>query len=101
MSHPKLKIIRRSLIGIQHGGGYGIYEPFIRELWDISVCDFFITWGWHLDRCRKTHPMPSLKNLNLSARSIAEQSRKHGILFVSTAYERYFNDIYLSPKLAP
>jgi putative transferase (TIGR04331 family) len=86
------------LIGIQHGGGYGIYEPFIRELWDISVCDFFITWGWHLDRCRKTHPMPSLKNLNLSARSIAEQSRKHGILFVSTAYERYFNDIYLSPQ---
>jgi len=87
------------LIGIQHGGGYGIYESFIRELWETSICNHFITWGWHLDdKCRKTYPMPSLKNLNLSTRSRAEQYKKSGILFASTAYEKYFNDIYLSPQ---
>jgi putative transferase (TIGR04331 family) len=47
-----------SVIGRQHGAGYGCYELVVPEKVERRITDFFITWGWTDGTSRATVPLP-------------------------------------------
>ncbi len=87
------------LIGIQHGGTYGIYN-FNNE---IPMLDKFYSWGWETDKKPNVYPFYSTK---LKSHPPDSDNEPSGILFAGTyitrspyidyhhaySFEQYFND---------
>lgn len=77
-----------SLVGIQHGGGYGIDNFCNAEMYERDIVDYFITWGWEDDYHTKACTGEKLNQ--------KIKSKKNGyILFVMNDMLKYFYEISL------
>ena len=83
---------KTQLIGLQHGGGYGLYslDPMFEN--EYQVCDKYITWGWKNNGFAKTIPLPAFE------KSIQISSQKEDILMVSNSLPRYLTIFQSSPE---
>lgn len=86
------------IIGLQHGGGYGIFE--IDSMFDqeLKVVDKFISWGWtQLDNPQIVPlPQPILSREKMPGNA----TRMGTLLFVASTHSRYHN-IFQSSPLGP
>lgn len=85
------------LIGVQHGGNYGIIDFLPAEQHEISITDRFYSWGWERRDCSaQIVPFSAPK---LSGRSLLNASnREEGILLVATSVPRYPYVFRMMPK---
>jgi len=85
------------LIGIQHGGGYGLFEMDSMLTYELRTVDYFFSWGWALPG-EKVIPLPShLLSQRSVAKSVLFTGKKTAITFVSSAHARFFNYFQSSP----
>lgn len=76
------------LLGTQHGGNYGALKNMPSENHEISIMDYYYTWGWERANCSaKVVPMPATKLLG--KKPIAPNSSNIDILWVATSAPRY------------
>jgi len=76
------------LLGVQHGGNYGIdaYSP--SEDHETAITDRYYTWGWMRDSVRAiTVPMPAPKLIGRER--LSADPAATGVLFVATSLPRY------------
>ena len=89
------------LMGVQHGGGYGIHklEPMLDH--ELKVTDVFISWGWRKDK-KNVLPLPAPGiSENIRKYEWRGVGRKKGVfLFVSIEVSRY-HDIFQSFPIGP
>jgi len=77
------------LLGLQHGGSdYGARENFIYKDHEVSIVDYYFSWGWRDVKCNaKVIPMPANKLINES--NINPSDFEMDILWVATTMPRY------------
>jgi len=83
------------LLGTQHGGCWGtrLWESY--EKHELSIYDYFYTWGWNSQAKENIKPLPLVK-FNTIKRSV--HSRKDGrLLLVLMAMPRYCYLMYSVP----
>lgn len=76
------------LLGVQHGGNYGIAKNLLQEDIELGIVDRFYSWGWkRYDTFAEVIPMPAPKLIVEGKK----KSRKgnNGVLYVTTNYFRY------------
>jgi putative transferase (TIGR04331 family) len=74
------------LVGVQHGGGYGLYARMWQEQLERSVTDAYWCWGWsELDGDRRLRDVPA-PSLSFPA---DDRRPGSGLLFVANAQPRY------------
>jgi putative transferase (TIGR04331 family) len=94
------------LVGLQHGGNYGIIRYFLQEKQELSVVDRFYSWGWTRNSAgAEIRPLSSTK---LLGRERDKGRRKRGHVLYDLAvwmrclvqfpltteyWRRYFEDI--------
>ena len=87
-----------SLAGAQHGGYYGVLKKWFNESHEISITDFYYTWGWKsVTYNAKTIPFPSQKLINYP--DLSDVKKKSGILYVLTKSPRYLSKFDLTPNV--
>ncbi len=82
------------LIGVQHGGGYGLYKMDSMLDHELKAVDRFISWGW-TDNNKKIIPLPAFDYNEKARKSTVD---KEGIiLFVSNTHKLYLTGFQSSP----
>ena len=85
------------LLGVQHGGNYGIDECSPSEEHETAVTDVFFTWGWTGPTARaRTVPMPAPKLVGRDAWT--HDPARRGILLVTTSTPRLPMQIDRGPE---
>jgi putative transferase (TIGR04331 family) len=75
------------LLGVQHGGNYGIAKDLCQEDIELSIVDRFYSWGWkRFDSCTEVIPMPAPK-LVKSKKKSSKSSEE--VLYVLASNPRY------------
>lgn len=75
------------LLGVQHGGNYGIAANLLEEDVELGVVDKFYSWGWESCGTRaKVIPMPAPKLIEIKNKSV---NKNDGVLYVLCSYPRY------------
>jgi len=75
------------LLGVQHGGNYGIAEDFFQEDLELSIVDIYYSWGWNQNHAgAKVVPMPAPKLVKSKKKYTGKSAE---ILYVLTSYPRY------------
>jgi putative transferase (TIGR04331 family) len=88
---------RTVLLGVQHGGNYGIDACSPSEEHETAVTDVFYTWGWTGETTRaKTVPMPAPKLVGREAWT--PDPARRGILLVTTSTPRYSLQLDRGPE---
>ena len=82
------------LIGIQHGGNYGISAKLFSEDHELAILDRFYTWGWVRSDCNAKVTPFTAPNFIGKKKIYAEKNKKM-ILWGITAQPRY--PIHISP----
>lgn len=73
------------LYGMQHGGTYGEVEYIsVGEVFEQSLTDYYITWGWKKDET--TIPMPPSRLIGLEKQNF---NKNENILWVTSADSKY------------
>lgn len=80
---------KTQLLGIQHGGDYGIMKIMPNEDHELKILDKFYSWGWK-ENCMKVVPMPSNKILLQNKLQKKLNNKINRILFVTSTYPKYF-----------
>jgi len=77
------------LLGLQHGGAdYGARENFIFRDHELSIVDYFFSWGWKDVKCNaEVIPMPANKLINEN--DIDSSNIEVDILWVTSTMPRY------------
>lgn len=86
-----LKLLGWSIIGCQHGAGYGQTLSFPIGHIEYKVNDFFLTWGWSIEKnfpSMKFFPMPS-PMLSKMVKRRKEGPVLNNIVFISTSHPAY------------
>jgi putative transferase (TIGR04331 family) len=87
--------LRKSkLLGVQHGGNYGISRYFSQEKYELGITDFYLTWGWIKYKYSNIIPFGSTKMAFYKKESI----KSDDILFVMTSQPEYFCDLRFIPS---
>jgi len=75
------------LLGVQHGGNYGIAANLLQSDIELSIVDKFYSWGWEFcDNYAKVIPMPAPK---LVGKKIKSPRGRKGVLYVLSSCARY------------
>ncbi len=75
------------LLGVQHGGNYGIAKDLFQEDIELNIVDKFYSWGWkRSDSYAKVIPMPAPKLVELKKKS---SKKSNEVLYVLASYPRY------------
>lgn len=75
------------LLGVQHGGNYGMLESHLQEDLELKAVDKYYSWGWKRDRARtEVMPMPAPKLVE-SKTKVFNPSNE--ILYPLNTYSRY------------
>jgi len=80
------------LLGVQHGGGYGLLKYFLQEAYELSIADKYFTWGWSKETSHaKLEPVSATKLVKVKQRKKIKKS--NDILYVtdSTFYRFLIN----------
>lgn len=72
------------LVGMQHGGNYGMQKIHFSGFLEADVSDFFITWGWKYSDNFVPAPVPELTNLSLKFYREKHNSQLSGIIWLPT-----------------
>ena len=76
------------LVGIQHGGNYGVAANVPVADHELAITDFFCSWGWESKNVHaKVLPLPSA--LLSGRKPIGASNKKQGVLLTLTATSRY------------
>jgi putative transferase (TIGR04331 family) len=90
------------LIGIQHGGNYGVKDYLYAEEHEISITHEYFTWGWHkYDRKCRITPSPAQKLLDIKFRekNIIKKFNADKILYIVTPGCRFLIQFPTIPEL--
>lgn len=82
------------LIGLQHGGGYGLFKLDSMLDHEMEVCDYYFSWGWKT-KDERVVPLPISTYDKKSKIKWNKPASK--ILFVSNTGPLYFNIFQSSP----
>ena len=83
-----------SLIGVQHGGGYGMFDYCPEEIHEALCADHYITWGW---KSGNNHlPLPSLRIADCP-KFRPFKSRNSQCLVIGSARPRHAHRIQSGP----
>ena len=82
------------LVGLQHGGGYGLYALDSMLENELRVVDNYCSWGWN-DNNSKITPWPWF-NIHDTSRN-KDNIKKRPILFTSNSTPRYLTIFQSSP----
>lgn len=75
------------LLGVQHGGNYGMLELFNQEDIEFDIVDKYYSWGWEWEGVRvKVKPMPASK---LITKKVKRSNSSKQVLYLSNSYSRY------------
>lgn len=78
------------LLGVQHGGGYGVLEDFLYEAMELGIVDKFYSWGWSRDDFHaEVIPLPAAKLAGKKNKKPKPDSR---VLYISTIAPRYLTE---------
>lgn len=92
----KQKSCGAKLIGIQHGGDYGVLQPMHWENHELKICDKYLTWGWsQKEKSAQVHP-------NFVANSVIPKKEPFsgaGFLYVATRFTKYSLLLSRPPEL--
>ena len=80
------------LLGVQHGGNYGVSKYLLEEKYEAKITNFYITWGWSKNS-NNIIPFGSSKMINYSESRLNSDE----ILFVMTSRPKYFCDLRYLP----
>jgi len=85
------------LIGAQHGGNYGLNKIMFMEKHEISLVDYFYSWGWDSPEVKgKIRPFCATKLAGM--KTVGANNRTEGVTLVTTSIPRYFFRLqYLHP----
>lgn len=79
------------LLGVQHGGNYGIAANLLQEDIELGIVDKFYSWGWERrGTYAKVIPMPAPKLVEKKNKSLG---RNNGVLYVLSNCPRYLCQI--------
>ncbi len=82
------------LLGVQHGGNYGIAANLLQEDIELGIVDKFYSWGWERrGTYAKVIPMPAPKLLDKKNKSLGGNN---GVLFVLSSCPRYLYQAHWS-----
>ncbi len=84
------------LIGVQHGGGYGVFRFAPYEIHENKLTDFYATWGWGVDGSSKYVPLPNPK-LAIVRRARTDAASSGKILFAAHDEPRYLFRFHSAP----
>lgn len=85
------------LLGVQHGGNYGIDAYAPSEDHETAITDRYYTWGWTREGVAATTvPMPAPKLIGRTA--LPADADKNGILFVATSLPNYPMQLDVGPQ---
>ncbi|MFH1724208.1 MAG: LIC12162 family protein [Elusimicrobiota bacterium] len=88
-----------TLIGAQHGGGYGVDLDLPTEWMEKSTCDLYVTWGWTDDEgSAPNRPLPNPRLFRLRGMG-RKHDRREGsaLLFVTDGFPLYPFQFYGFP----
>jgi len=86
-----------TLLGVQHGGIYGMITDMEALDHEIKIVDCYYSWGWKRENCfAEVMPMPSTKLMG--RKNIGASNSKEGILLVTTSISRYVVEPFLLPS---
>lgn len=76
------------LVGMQHGGGYGVSEVLPQETHERAIADTWFTYGW-TDGDDRARPLPHPR-FTLRGRAAARSGRERGdVLVMTMSAQRY------------
>lgn len=79
------------LLGVQHGGNYGIAANLLQEDIELGIVDKFYSWGWvRRGAYAKVIPMPAPKLVDRKNKSFG---KNNGVLYVLSNCPRYLDQI--------
>lgn len=81
------------LIGLQHGGNYGILKNHFSTIHELKISDIYYTWGW-TNALKTCVPVPVSISLNVTQNTCNDKS----ILFVTTEHAIYYTDFLITPE---
>jgi len=91
------------LVHAQHGGLEGIGKIHPGEPHEISVADYFFSWGWEKQGCDKVKPMPNARISRLKQKETDQKYSVEGpILHISSVFPRYlqfFQTVPIGPQV--
>jgi putative transferase (TIGR04331 family) len=77
------------LVGVQHGGNYGIVSHLLNENYEIDITDQYITWGFENYSNKKLKQAPAQKLIDIKERCSTNLT-SDDILFIGTSGVRFF-----------
>jgi len=90
-----------TLLGGQHGGGYGYDLNHFFENHELKILDIFFSWGWYKKNTyAKIFPMPALKNTGKIKLNKTNCPNDKQILWAGTIAPRYFMSFPNFPSYA-
>jgi len=84
---------KSKIIGVQHGGNYGVSRYLLEEKYEVNLADFYLTWGWKKKDYKNLIPFGSTKMLHHKRIN----SYSDEILFVMTDLPTFFFDLRYVP----
>ncbi|MBI4423895.1 MAG: hypothetical protein HY554_09215, partial [Elusimicrobia bacterium] len=81
-----------TLVGGQHGGGYGVHLDVPSEWLESTTCDLYATWGWDDAEGSEARPTPLPQPGQLRLKAAGERrepAAARGLLFVANGFPLY------------
>jgi putative transferase (TIGR04331 family) len=88
------------LVIAQHGGNYGVAKFNFFEDLELSIADYYFSWGWKKKSFTNIYPMPSLK-IERHRRQL-KPDKSGGILIITGSLPRYsyfINSLPIGPQV--
>ena len=77
------------LLGVQHGGAYGLLDYFFQEEYELSITDKYFSWGWKRNGCHADIEPVSATKLVRKKNGKSDQ-RSEDILYVTdSSFSRF------------
>lgn len=90
------------LIGLQHGGNYGILKFHTAEKHEISIVDKYLTWGWSQEDNKSSSIVPctspKIIEIKNQHKLNTTESRLYKILYIGTSGCRFLVDFITLPE---
>ncbi len=76
------------LLGVQHGGSYGMLAYYFQEEYELGIVDKYFSWGWtRHDAHAKVEPVSATKLVD--KKQIKSRDKSNDILYVTDAIARF------------
>ena len=83
------------LVGVQHGGNYGVVRHLFEEEFERRITDYYCTWGWE---GKKSDSVISICSGKMWDYKEVKKIKSDEILFSMTIKPKFFSDIRRIPE---